>query len=80
MKDNFERQIQRERADHENAMSNINAERQKQMEELHDKFKTQMLPAMKEKYQQKYQAKLEEVQKELSERNQSLSQQLEEER
>jgi len=31
-------------------MSNINSERQRQMEETHERFKSQMMPAMKQKY------------------------------
>ena len=76
VKDNYEKQISQMKQEYEIQLEKRTADAKKQIEEMHETFKSQMIPAVKEKYQTKYQK----LQEELQEVRTTLTIQLEEEK
>ena len=50
LKDNYEKQISQMKHEYEIQLEKRTADAKKQIEEMHETFKSQMIPAVKEKY------------------------------
>lgn len=50
VKEGYERMLQRERGEHEQSLQTQRSETQRQIDEIHEAFKSQMIPSIKQKY------------------------------